>query len=79
MENNTVNQLTWWGRLKAPMPKFFKKLSYLGGMLVALTAPMASSVVPVSQRFADLCLYVNIIGLTMISVAQFAVDEESKK
>lgn len=79
MDTKLVSELTMWERIKSPLPLFFKKLSYFGGFLVALTTPVIASVVPLSEKFTMVATYLNIIGLTIVAVSKFTVDQDNEK
>ena len=71
-----ISKMTAWERLKAPMPKFFKGLSWIGGLIVAFTTPLLI----VGTKYFDTMLYLNGIGAAMIAVSKFTVkDPEETK
>lgn len=63
------NTMTIWERIQAPIPKFFKVLSWIGGFIVALTTPLLLA----NTSFFNTVLYLNAVGASMIAVSKFAV------
>lgn len=74
-----TGELTIWERIKAPIPKFFKRMSYVGGFFVALTTPVILSAVPLSAKFTLIATYLNIVGLTIVAVSKLTVDHDDVK
>lgn len=73
-----VNKMTIWERIRTPAPKFFKRLSYVGAGLAAVTAPFI--IIPgANPKFILLCTYLNAIGLAIVAVSNLTVDHSVKK
>lgn len=73
----TTGQMSIWERLIAPMPAFFKKLSYLGAFLVVITTPIIAVETPIPQQLKTIAGYVFTIGTVMVAVSKFTVDHDS--
>ena len=73
-----VNKMTIWERIRTPTPKFFRRLSYMGAGLAAVTAPFI--LVPgANPKFVLLCTYMNAVGLAIAAVSNLTVDHSAKK
>lgn len=66
------NKMSAWERLKAPIPKFFRSLSWIGGFIIAFTTPMLIS----GTKHFNTMLWLNGIGASMVAVSKFTVKTE---
>lgn len=82
-ENNSLasnpNEMTIVERVKAPTPRFFKRLRTIGLTLAAVGGAILTAPVAVPAGLVTIAGYVAMAGGVMTAVSQTAVDTNSKK